>query len=113
KTQIDVNKLTDRFKERKSIRQITEIIDQFEALKGEDGETVVPVFISESVSDVYLRANPLKRKEVIKKTKVSGVGMEDSGLVSQVIGSSFQQYNFYNDWLNILEKDFVSPISDS
>lgn len=113
KTQIDVNKLTDRFKERKSIRQITEIIDQFEALKGEEGETVVPVFISESVSDVYLRANPLKRKEVIKKTKVSGVGMEDSGLVSQVIGSSFQQYNFYNDWLNILEKDFVSPISDS
>src|SRR5690606_16581827 len=113
KTQIDINKLTDRFKERKSIRQITEIIDQFEALKGEEGETVVPVFISESVSDVYLRANPLKRKEVIKKTKVSGVGMEDSGLVSQVIGSSFQQYNFYNDWLNILEKDFVSPISDS
>src|SRR5690606_7713430 len=100
KTQIAGNKLTDRFKERKSIRQITEIIDQFEALKGEEGETVVPVFISESVSDVYLRANPLKRKEVIKRTKVSGVGMEDSGLVSQVIGSSFQQYNFYNDWLN-------------
>jgi len=113
KTQIDVNKLTDKFRERKSVRQITDIIDQFEALKGDDGETIVPVFISESVSDVYLRTNPMKRKEIIKKTKVSGVGMDDSGLVSQVIGSSFQQYNFYNDWLNILEKDFVSPISDS
>ncbi len=113
RTQIDVNKLTEKFKSRKSVKQITDIIDRFEEIKGEEGETVVPVFISESVSEVFLRNNPLKRKEVIRKTLVSGVGMDDSGLVSQVIGSSFQQYNFYKDWLRILEKDFVSPISDS
>ncbi|GAA4447808.1 DUF5686 and carboxypeptidase-like regulatory domain-containing protein [Ravibacter arvi] len=113
KTQIDVNKLTDKFRNRKSVRQITDIIDQFEGLKGDEGETVVPVFISESVSDVFLRTDPMKKKEIIRKTKVSGIGMDDSGLVSQVIGSSFQQYNFYKDWLRIVEKDFVSPISDS
>lgn len=113
KTQIDVNELSEKFKSRKSVKQITDIIEQFDELKGEGGETVVPVFISESVSDVYLKMNPFKRKEVIRKTQVSGVGMDDSGLVSQVIGSSFQQYNFYKDWLRILEKDFISPISDS
>jgi hypothetical protein len=41
------------------------------------------------------------------------VGLTDGSLVSQVIGSSFQQYNFYGNWLNILDKDFVSPIADS
>jgi hypothetical protein len=113
KTQIDVNKLSEKYRSRKSVKQITSIIDQFDELKGEAGETVVPVFISESVSDVYLKMDPFKRKEVIRKTQISGVGMDDSGLVSQVTGSSFQQYNFYKDWLRILEKDFISPISDS
>jgi hypothetical protein len=32
--------------------------------------------------------------------------------MAQLVGSSFQEYNFYKNWLNILEKDFVSPISD-
>lgn len=113
KTQIDVNKLSDKFRARKSVEKITGILDQLEAIKGEDGETIVPVFISESLSEVYLKMDPFKRKEIIRKTKVSGVGMDDSGLVSQVTGSSFQQYNFYKDWLRILEKDFISPISDS
>ncbi|MDZ7647985.1 MAG: hypothetical protein U5K54_12855 [Cytophagales bacterium] len=29
-----------------------------------------------------------------------------------MIGSSFQEYNFYQNWLNILNKEFVSPIAD-
>jgi hypothetical protein len=29
-----------------------------------------------------------------------------------MIGSSFQEYNFYQNWLNILSKEFVSPIAD-
>ncbi len=54
-----------------------------------------------------------RKKEVINKTKVSGVGLTDGSVVSQLIGSTFQRYNFYNNWLNILQKDFVSPIADS
>ena len=29
-----------------------------------------------------------------------------------MIGSSFQEYNFYQNWLNIVTKEFVSPIAD-
>ena len=29
-----------------------------------------------------------------------------------MIGSSFQEYNFYQNWLSILSKEFVSPIAD-
>jgi hypothetical protein len=41
-----------------------------------------------------------------------GIGMQDGSLISQLVGSSFQEYNFYTNWLNILEKDFISPIAD-
>jgi hypothetical protein len=113
KIQIDIDNLSDKFRNRKSVKKMTHIVDQYDAVKGENGETIIPIFISESVSDVYYRKNPKKKKEVINKTKVSGVGLTDGSLVSQVIGSSFQQYNFYGNWLNILDKDFVSPIADS
>ncbi len=113
KIQIDVNKLSEKFRSRKSVQKMTDIVDQYDQLKGEDGQTIIPVFISESVSDVYFRNDPRKKKEVIRKTKVSGVGLGGDSFVSQLIGSSFQQYNFYNNWLRILEKDFISPVSDS
>lgn len=113
KIQIDLDNLSEKFRSRKSIKKMTHVVDQYDQIKGENGETIIPIFISESVSNVYYRNNPKKKKEIINKTKVSGVGLTDGSFVSQLIGSSFQQYNFYNNWLNILEKDFVSPVSES
>lgn len=110
--QIDLDKLSERFRKRKPVQKITGIIQQFDSLSGADGETVIPLFISETVSDFYFRNDPLKKKEIIHKTKLSGITLTDGGLVSQLTGATFQQYNFYNNWLRILEKDFVSPISD-
>ncbi|WP_439558982.1 DUF5686 family protein [Dyadobacter sp.] len=113
KIQIDIDNLSERFRNRKPVKKMTHIVDQFDEVKGENGETIIPIFISESVSNVFYRRDPKKKKEVINKTKISGVGLTDGSLTSQLIGSSFQQYNFYNNWLNILEKDFVSPVSDN
>ncbi len=38
--------------------------------------------------------------------------MEDGSLVSQLIGSTFQEYNFYQNWMGLLGKEFISPIAD-
>ncbi|MCF0070499.1 DUF5686 and carboxypeptidase regulatory-like domain-containing protein [Dyadobacter sp. CY261] len=113
KIQIDIDNLSKGFRSRKPVKKMTHILDKFDEVKGENGETIIPIFISESVSDVFYRRDPQKKKEVINKTKVSGVGLTDGSMVSQLVGSTFQQYNFYNNWLNILQKDFVSPISDN
>lgn len=113
KIQIDMDNLTEKLRKRKAIQKMAHVVEKYDEIKGEDGQTIIPIFISESVSNVYFRNDPRKKKEVIQKTKISGVGLTDGSLVSQVIGSSFQQYNFYNNWLNLLDKDFVSPIADS
>ena len=70
------------------------------------------MFITESVSKVYYRDNPSLKYENILRSKINGVGVEDGTTVTQLVGSSFQEYNFYQNWLNILAKDFVSPIAD-
>lgn len=113
KIQIDIDNLSEKFRNRRAVKKMTHIVDQYDDVKGDDGQTIIPIFISESVSNVYLRSDPKKKKEVINKTKISGVGLTDGSFVSQIVGSSFQQYNFYKNWLNVLEKDFISPISDS
>lgn len=112
KIEIDVDNITDKFKEKKLISRITQVMDSIQQIAGEDGKPVLPVFISESVSKFYYRNNPELKFENIKETKISGIGFEDGSLMAQLVGASFQEYNFYKNWLNILDKDFVSPIAD-
>lgn len=112
KVEIDVDNITERFKKKKFVNKITQVMDSVEQIAGEDGKPILPVFISETISEFYFRSNPKLQHEKIKKSRISGVGVEDGSLVSQFIGASFQEYNFYNNWLNIVSKDFVSPIAD-
>lgn len=112
KIEVDVDNITDRFKKKKFVKKITQVLDSVERIAGEDGKPILPVFISETLSEYYFRKNPKLKHEKILKSKITGVGVEDGSLVSQFIGSSFQEYNFYNNWLNIVSKDFVSPIAD-
>jgi hypothetical protein len=112
KIEIDVDNISDKFRERKIVRKITQVLDSVERIAGEDGKPILPLFITESVGKVYYRDNPSLKKEKIIKTKISGVGVEDGTTVTQMVGSSFQEYNFYQNWLNILTKEFVSPIAD-
>lgn len=69
------------------------------------------MFVSETLSDFYYNKNPFRTKEVIKATRIKGVGVGEDSYVAQVLGSSFQQYNFYENNLYLFDKDFISPIS--
>lgn len=112
KIEIDIDNLSDKFRERKMVKKITQVLDSIDRIAGEDGKPILPLFITESVSKIYYRDNPSLKYENILKSKINGVGVEDGTTVTQLVGSSFQEYNFYQNWLNILAKDFVSPIAD-
>lgn len=112
KIEVDVDNMSDKFRERKVIKKITQVLDSVERIAGEDGKPILPIFISESVSKFYYRTDPQLRFENILKSKINGIGIQDGTLVTQFVGSSFQEYNFYQNWLNIVTKEFVSPIAD-
>ncbi len=112
KIELDVDNLSESFLRRKSVQSVTSVLDSIRQLTNDEGEKILPVFFSETVSRFYYRNNPELRKEIIEKTKVTGVGITDGSTTSQITGSVFQEYNFYKNWLRILEKDFISPIAD-
>lgn len=112
KIEIDVDNITEEFRKKKYMQKVTSVLDSIDIIAGEDGKPILPLFISESLSKFYFRSNPRLQKEQIIKTKITGIGIEDGSLISQVIGSSFQEYNFYQNRMNIVEKEFASPIGD-
>lgn len=113
KIEIDIDNMSDKFRKRKIVQKITQVLDSVDRIAGEDGKPILPLFISENVSKLYYRDNPRLKTEHILKSKITGVGIEDGDMVTQLVGSSFQEYNFYQHWLNIVGKDFISPIADA
>ncbi len=112
RTEFDIDNISDKMKNRKMMTRIRNVLDSIEQIAGEDGRPILPVFISEAISRFYYIKNPQARHERVLRTRVSGIGIDDGTLTSQVIGSSFQEYNFYQNWMNIVTKEFASPIAD-
>ncbi|HCH44154.1 MULTISPECIES: DUF5686 and carboxypeptidase-like regulatory domain-containing protein [unclassified Algoriphagus] len=112
KIEIDIDQVSDRFTQRKTVQKVTAVLDSIRQLTNDEGEKILPVFFSETISKFYYRNNPELKKEIVEKSKVTGVGITDGSTTSQITGSVFQEYNFYKNWLNILDKEFISPIAD-
>lgn len=114
KMELDVDNLSEKFKERKVMKQIQGAIEKFEKLAGEDGKAVIPTFISETLSKYYFRESPSRKKEIILKNNIKGVGVKEGGFVSQLVGGNiFANYNFYDNYVPFLGKDIISPFGDN
>ena len=112
KIEFDIDQIPDKLKKRKIYAKISQVMDSIEQIAGDDGSAILPVFLSEAISRYYYRKDPKYAHEHILKTKISGIGITDGTTSSQIIGASFQQYNFYENWMTIISKEFVSPIAD-
>lgn len=111
--EIAMNSLGDKFQKKQVYQDLKKIMETSGEALGENKGAILPVFISENISDYYFQKSPNKTAEVIKKSKVEGVGVEDDTMFAQLISSTFIKYNFYNNYIRVLDKDFISPINDN
>ncbi|ODS87997.1 MAG: hypothetical protein ABS44_09380 [Chryseobacterium sp. SCN 40-13] len=111
--EISISNFGKKMEKRKVVRDIKAIMETAKEVAGEDGKPLLPVFISENLSDYYYQKSPHQSTEIIKKTKIEGIGIEDGSMFTQLTSSTFVKYNFYNNNIRILGKDFVSPINDT
>ncbi len=112
KTEVDINHISDKLRKKKMMQKIAQVMDSIDRIVGEDGKPIIPLAITESISKFYYRSSPSLKTEQILNTKISGVGVTDGSTVTQLVGSSFQEYNFYQNWLEIFGKNFISPLAD-
>ncbi len=113
RSELDIDKIASSLKKSKLTGKAANAIDKITKIANEDGKQVLPVFLSEAVSNFYYNANPLKTKEIILKSKVTGVGIDENSILNQFVGQGVQNFNFYNNYITILNKDIASPITDA
>ncbi len=109
--ELAVNNLSKSMTNKALTKKLAVLMDTNKQLLNEDGKFVLPVFISESVSDYYCIKKPLKERDIIKAVNITGVGVQDGATISQLTASVFQEYNFYNNWITVVDKQFASPLN--
>jgi ribosomal protein L14E/L6E/L27E len=73
------------------------------------GKTYLPIFINESISEVYGDNQSKKTKEILKANKNSGLGNGDG--VNTFIKDLYNDFDIYDNYLNFFDKSFTSPLS--
>jgi len=106
KIEFDLNNITEEFTEKKIFKPFAFIFDNIDST---DAKPYLPIFMTETLSEVYYRQEPKKQREYIRGTKVSGIENES---VSRFMGDMYQNVNIYDNFLVIFGKNFISPIAD-
>ncbi|GAB4002693.1 DUF5686 and carboxypeptidase-like regulatory domain-containing protein [Spirosoma daeguense] len=114
KTDIALSHVTDRMRKNPLIKKINQAMSKHDSIIDDEGHRLLPLLASESVSRYYYRANPSRKREDIRKTRIRGVAVDDAGLSSQLLGgTNLVNQNFYDNYIPILGKDFASPVGDN
>ncbi len=108
KLELDLKDLSEKFMNRKVFKPFSFIFENIDSVSEKD--PFLPVFITEAISDYYYQKNPEEVKEIIKASKISGIKNES---VTQFLGNMYQKIDIYSNWMEIMGKNFVSPISDN
>jgi len=109
KIEVDANNIGDKLKDKKFLKPFGFVWNYVDT-STINGKSYLPVFITETMSDVYYRKLPKSRKEVIRATRISGL---ENLNVSQFLGNLSQEVDVYKDFVLVFEKNFISPIADN
>ena len=108
KIEIDANNISDELKNMKIMDPFRFVLSYMDT-STVNGKPYLPVFISETMSDIYFRKSPRAKKEVIEASRTSGLQHLD---FSQFLGVFSQEIDIYENFIFLFQKNFISPISD-
>lgn len=108
KVEFDMNNIDSAFMQSKLFRGM-EFIFKHVDTSSVTGKTYLPIFINESLSDVYGDNTTNSKKEVINANKNSG--FSDNQQIIAFVKDLYVDYDIYDNYLKFFDKDFVSPLS--
>ncbi|MHC5361398.1 DUF5686 and carboxypeptidase-like regulatory domain-containing protein [Myroides sp. LJL110] len=108
KIEFDLNSIDSAYQSKKIFRGMEFIFDQVDTSKV-TGKTYLPIFINENISLVYGDNNSNKKTQKSLGNKNSG--FESNQTIIAFVKDLYAQYNIYDNYIKIFDKDFVSPLS--
>lgn len=107
KIQFDLNNIGDKFTERGIVKKLELVMNYLDST--DDGNSYLPVIISETISDYYFKNKPKKKKEVITASQITGI---ENMKLDQFVGDMYLDINVYDNYINVFKKAFVSPAAN-
>jgi Family of unknown function (DUF5686)/CarboxypepD_reg-like domain len=108
KVEFDMNTIDSAFMKNKLFKGMEFIFKQVDTSKI-TGKTYLPIFINESLSEVYGDTKINKKIEKLKANKNSGFG--DNQQILSFVKDLYSDYDIYDNHLNFFDKSFTSPLS--
>lgn len=108
KVEFDMNTIDSAFMKNKIFKGMEFVFKNIDTSKV-TGKTYLPIFINESLSDFYGDNENKRTKEVLKANKNSGLGSGDG--VNMFIKDLYNDYDIYDNYLQLFDKSFTSPLS--
>ncbi|HUH51043.1 MAG TPA: DUF5686 family protein [Flavobacterium sp.] len=108
KIQFDLNNVDSTYTQSKVFKGMEFIFEQVDTSKI-TGKTYLPFFISESTSEIYGDNVLDKKKEIMTAYRNSGFDGNEN--VMAFVKNLYKEYNIYDNFINLFDKSFHSPIS--
>ena len=109
KLELDFNKINkEKLSNIKLLKAFNFLLNNIDTT--EFSTPVLPIFLTETISDYYYQRSPKRTREVIRASKTNGIENES---VTKLLGGMYQNVNVYGNFIPVFDKDFVSPISDN
>ena len=108
KVEFDMNTIDSAFMKSKIFKGMEFIFKNIDTSRV-TGKTYLPIFINESLTEFYGDNETKKTKEILKANKNSGIGNGDG--VNVFIKDLYNDFDIYDNYLNLFDKSFTSPLS--
>lgn len=108
KVEFDMNTIDSAFMKNKLFKGMEFIFNHIDT-SNVTGKTYLPIFINESLYDVYGNNKINKVKEKIKANKNSG--FSNNQQILSFVKDLYSDYDIYNNHLTFFDKSFTSPLS--
>ena len=108
KIEFDLNTIDSATMKSKLFKGMEFVFEQMDT-SAITGKTYLPIFINESISEVYGNNLTNKEKEITKANKNSG--FSNNQQVIAFVKDLYADYDIYDNYLKFFDKDFVSPLS--
>ncbi|MBD0724163.1 hypothetical protein B6A10_03125 [Flavobacterium sp. L1I52] len=108
KVEFDMNTIDSAFMKSKLFKGMEFVFKHVDTSRV-TGKTYLPIFINESLMDVYGNNKLKKVKEKLKANKNSG--FSDNQQILSFVKDLYSDYDIYNNHMTFFDKSFTSPLS--
>jgi hypothetical protein len=107
KLEFDLTDISDKLRQKKMMKPFGFIFDNVDSVST-NGKPFLPVFFTETISEVYHRSNPERKMEIVRASKSAGV---ENLTVIQLLKDIYRDVTIYDNYINVFGKSFISPVS--